>query len=410
MVRTSIHNVRIFDGTAISEHDSVLVEDGVIARVGGVTGGADEVVDGAGRTLLPGLVDAHTHVFGSVENLGLALAFGVTTEVDLFSFPPDATAALLAESRERDDVAEMVTAGMLACPPGSRPALMLPGLLPTVDGPEHAAAFVAARVAEGSGCIKVHLDDGANHGMSVPLFDVPTLRALGHAAREAGLSTVAHVSDARTMELALEAGLDMATHLPLDETMSAEAVSAAAARGQAVIPTLAIAEFAVEPNRGRSLVDDPRIADFLPPAAHEALRDGTEGLAVEEPPPGSSMEKVLASMRRLHEAGVTVLVGTDANNAPFRACPVVHGAAIHRELELFVASGFTPTEALAAATSLPAKHFGLHDRGRIGMGLRADLVLVNGDPTRDILATRDIAGVWRRGVRCTRNSRATSNT
>ncbi|GAA3990237.1 amidohydrolase family protein [Allokutzneria multivorans] len=398
-MRTVFRSVRIFDGSGVSPHDSVLVEDGVITQVGGVTADAPDVVDGTGKTLLPGFVDAHTHVFGSVENLELALAFGVTTEVDLFSFPPDATSALLASSRSRDDVAQMITAGMLACPPGSRPALMLPGLLPTVDGPSHAAAFVAARAAEGSACIKVHLDDGANHGMSVPLFDLPTLRALGSAARDVGLPTVAHVSDARTMELAFAAGLDMATHVPLDSSLSEEVVRAAAARGQAVIPTLAIAELAVDTARGRSLVDDPRIAALLPPDAESALREGTEGLAVEELPPGSSMEKVLTSMRRLRSAGVEVLVGTDANNAPFRACPAVHGAAIHRELELFVASGHTPAEALAAATSLPAKRFGLHDRGSVAEGLRADLLLVDGDPTRDIFATRAITGVWKRGVR-----------
>ncbi|MBE1609639.1 imidazolonepropionase-like amidohydrolase [Actinopolymorpha pittospori] len=72
---------------------------------------------------------------------------------------------------------------------------------------------------------------------------------------------------------------------------------------------------------------------------------------------------------------------------------------MHHELELLVRSGLTATEALTAATIAPAKHFRLCDRGRIAPGLRADLVLVEGDPTADIDATRSIQEVWRNGIR-----------
>jgi imidazolonepropionase-like amidohydrolase len=76
-----------------------------------------------------------------------------------------------------------------------------------------------------------------------------------------------------------------------------------------------------------------------------------------------------------------------------------HGAGLHRELELLVRAGLGNEETLAAATSVPARHFGLTDRGRIAPGLRADLLLVAGDPTADIRATTAIVEVWRRGVR-----------
>ena len=88
-----------------------------------------------------------------------------------------------------------------------------------------------------------------------------------------------------------------------------------------------------------------------------------------------------------------ILAGTDAPNPG-----TAHGASLHRELELLVHAGLAPTEALAAATSVPASAFHLADRGRVARGLRADLVLVNGDPTRDITATRDIVGVWKGGA------------
>jgi hypothetical protein len=89
---------------------------------------------------------------------------------------------------------------------------------------------------------------------------------------------------------------------------------------------------------------------------------------------------------------VPILAGTDAINPG-----TAHGASIHRELELLVEAGLSTAEALAAATSEPARAFGLADRGRIAPGARADLMLVDGDPTADIRATRKIAGVWKAG-------------
>jgi imidazolonepropionase-like amidohydrolase len=99
------------------------------------------------------------------------------------------------------------------------------------------------------------------------------------------------------------------------------------------------------------------------------------------------------AVRQLARQGVPILVGTDA--------PVptqTYGASVHAELALLVGPGLTPIQALAAATLSPAQVLALSDRGRVALGLRADLVLVNGDPTTDILSTRRIDRVWKRGV------------
>jgi imidazolonepropionase-like amidohydrolase len=76
-----------------------------------------------------------------------------------------------------------------------------------------------------------------------------------------------------------------------------------------------------------------------------------------------------------------------------------HGITLHHELALLVRAGLSPAGALAAATSVPARLFGLADRGGIARGLRADLLLVDGDPCADITATRNIVAVWRNGIR-----------
>ena len=99
------------------------------------------------------------------------------------------------------------------------------------------------------------------------------------------------------------------------------------------------------------------------------------------------------TVRQLVAAGVPVLAGSDAPNPG-----TAHGVSLHRELELLVQAGLTPEQALAAATSAPAKAFHLKDRGRIAPGMRADLVLVAGDPLKDVRDTRNLVRIWKGGV------------
>ena len=111
-------------------------------------------------------------------------------------------------------------------------------------------------------------------------------------------------------------------------------------------------------------------------------------------PPGAPhrLEHAFEAVRQLRAARVPILAGSDAPNPG-----TTHGASLHREMEMLVAAGLKPVEALAAATSAPAKAFGLADRGRIVRGLRADLVLVKGHPGQDVTATRDIVRIWKAG-------------
>jgi imidazolonepropionase-like amidohydrolase len=90
---------------------------------------------------------------------------------------------------------------------------------------------------------------------------------------------------------------------------------------------------------------------------------------------------------------VPILAGSDANNPG-----TTHGASLHGELELLAKAGLTPMQALSAATGVPARCFHLSDRGRIEPGLRADLLLVRGDPTSNILDTRNVVSVWKEGM------------
>ena len=112
-------------------------------------------------------------------------------------------------------------------------------------------------------------------------------------------------------------------------------------------------------------------------------------------PPSARFQYRLAeaNVRALHEAGVTILAGSDAPNPG-----TAHGASLHHELQLLTGAGLSPAEALTAATANPADVFDLSGRGRIEAGARADLVLIEGDPRQDIGATLSIAHVIRNGA------------
>jgi imidazolonepropionase-like amidohydrolase len=112
-----------------------------------------------------------------------------------------------------------------------------------------------------------------------------------------------------------------------------------------------------------------------------------------------SLQDVFATVMALHRAGVDILAGTDVSEPIPNLGGLAHVASLHRELQLLVLAGLTPIEALRAATSVPARRFGLMDRGRIIPGGRADLLLIDGDPAKTISDTLSVRAVWRRGVR-----------
>lgn len=342
-----------------------------------------EVIDGSGRTLLPGLIDSHTHTW-SADQLRQALVFGVTTELDMFT--DHRFAARMREEQRDGGVnarADLFSAGTCAtCPGGHGTEYGIE--IPTLTEPDEAAAFVEGRLAEGSDYIKI-----IRGSRTMPSLRRETIAALIGAAHAQGKLAVVHVLSYRHARETVQDGADGLAHLFIDESPEPDFAPLVAARGSFVIPTLTVLESACGVPSGAPLLDDDRLAPFLTPMDEAMLRSAF------------SFEGTLEYARRavllLRGASVPICAGTDAGNPG-----TTHGASIHRELELLVEAGLDPVEALASATSVPARCFSLSDRGRVAPGLRADLVLVRGDPTVDIFAARDIAAVWKTGVLCER--------
>ncbi|MFF1634143.1 amidohydrolase family protein [Leifsonia sp. NPDC058248] len=387
---TTIVNARVFDGTTLQDWTSVRVAGGLITAcsAASLAREGDDVIDAGGGMLLPGLIDAHVHLVPGA--LAQSLTFGVTTVLDMFS-KPDQVAAAREQAASRPDVADVRSSGVGATAPGGHPSVMY-APFPTVIAADQAEQFVADRIAEGSDYLKVFSGTGGLW----PSLDARTITALVDAAHARGLVVVAHVSSTPGLEEVVSAGVDVVAHVPVDAELDDALVERIADAGIAVGPTLATIENTLGEPGGAAVAGDPRLAEALGDAWVRRLISGVAGLPGRELPPYSRAER---AVRRLADAGVALLAGTDAPNPG-----TVFGASLHRELELLVRCGISPAQALAAATTEPARVFGLVDRGRVAVGRRADLVLVSGDPLTDITATRAIERVWRAGVACDRRA------
>lgn len=356
---TAITNVRVFTGEGLSDLRTVAMVDG---RISDATT-ADTTVDGRGATLLPGLIDSHIHLSG-VDNLKQSAHWGVTTMLDMATSSPE----LVASLRQLPGLTDIRSPQSPASAPGGMQTTMM-GFDPStaLTGPAEAEGFVAKRVAEGADYIKVIVEDPAVMGTAA--LDGPTIAAIVQSAHNRRLRVFAHVTTLAAFRLATDAGVDVLTHAPLDAPLGTALVEEIVSRGMLSVPTLVMMRSVV---KLRNLKTHSETLDY-----------------------GNAE----ASVTALHRANVPIIVGTDANDAPHSPSPIKHGESLHEELALLVAAGLTPVEALRGATIVPAQLLDLGDRGAIKPGLRADLVLVEGDPTTDIAATRAIQGVWIEGIR-----------
>jgi imidazolonepropionase-like amidohydrolase len=388
-----LRGAKLFDGHRFHAPGCLLVQQGRVAALAErLTPPAGvPVVEARGDTVLPGLIDAHVHV--SPGDLQVALRAGVTTEVDMFG-DPGLIGSLRQQASSDPGVADLRSAGTGATAPGGHPTRLVErGLLapfPTVAGPGAAEGFVAARVAEGSSFLKVVLEDGTTTGHPCPTLTADTVRALVDAAHARDLLVVAHVLTQAHALVAVGAGVDGLAHLFLDEPPAPRFLDAVADRDVFVIPTLTSLAARAGHDRGRALAADRHLGPLLDPRRRAVLEMGFPAASGGRADLGHAMSTV----GLLHRAGQRILAGTDASSPG-----TAHGVSLHDELALLVQAGLSPAAALTAATGAPAAALGLPDRGALVPGMRADLVLVHGDPELDITRTRDIAQVWRAGHR-----------
>jgi imidazolonepropionase-like amidohydrolase len=393
-----IRGARIFDGTgAPASVGDVLVRGERIAAVGpGLRAPRrSRVVDARGLTLLPGLHDLHTHLrapgFDAPDDLPKAwagyLVNGVTS-VNEFSLSPEMFAP----------VREMTAPGGVAAPNLQLAArLGVPGGHGTEYGwgrsfTLEAATPRAASLAMGRALpyrpnvIKVFAD-GWRYGRSASLnsMNEPTLSSIVMVAHAAGIPVITHTVTLEGAKVAAAAGVDALGHGIGDELVDDALIASMKARHTAYVPTLVV----YEPQEDRAFLPAEWRRLRPPERAREEARLADPGEPVSE---RSSVRWTIMreNVRRLKAAGIRVGIGTDAGIGG-----VYHGSSTLREIRWLTKLGFTPAEALAAATSVSAGILRQgHDRGRIAAGQRADLVLTGGRPDERIVDLHDVRRVF----------------
>jgi imidazolonepropionase-like amidohydrolase len=394
---TAITNALIFDGERIIKDQAVVIDGANILAVGGIVPAKATILDAHGATLLPGLIDSHVHT--DMDGLHDALLFGVTIELEMNG---RWSAKQRKEIAERNDIADLRSPGMGVTAKGGHPTqymssssnLLIRFLFhyPSVSTPAEAARFVARQVSGGADYIKIFIEDGTCVGFpGLPVLDDETILAAVMEAHRNGKLAIAHVTTLGAGQRAIAAGVDGLAHLFFDRQPTPEFVAVIAASGAFVVPTLVTISSAVG-NSAAALAADKRVSSRLSKKWLDSLSRSMNVY------PQGKLEDVYATIRALHDAGVDILAGCDVSDPLPGFGGLAHGASLHQELQLLVAAGLTPIQALRAATSTPARRFGLTDRGRITPGARADLLLVDGDPTTNISDTLSIRAVWRRGA------------
>jgi imidazolonepropionase-like amidohydrolase len=402
-------HVRAFvDGTRFADDQTVVVDHGTIVKVGQAASvempANAQVVDGKGKTLVPGLWDAHQHV--SDDSAGpFLLSLGITSVRDPGNNNP-LTIARAARRARGDLLSPKVYPSVLIDGKGPNSAQM--GTI--VTSQEEAIAAVRKAKAEGFTGIKFY-------GTYNPAWVAPAAAE----AHKLGLHVHGHVPAGMRPSAAIAAGYDELTHIYFvmmeampdsvvatsnginrfegtgryakDVDLNADPIKSLVAtmaeRHIASDPTLVVAESLFVPENGDL---SPAYAPFvgtLPPATERGFRQG--GFAVPKDLTRAdyrkSFDKMSALVALLHKSGVPIVAGTDGS-----------GLELIRELELYVAAGFTPEDALAAATINPARLLNVDKTtGSIAVGKSADLVLVEGDPSRRIGDLRNTRTVMMEG-------------
>ncbi|WP_130620557.1 amidohydrolase family protein [Dyella amyloliquefaciens] len=382
--RLAVTHATLIDGTGAPAQGDVTVfmDDGHISRIASakeqVATQGYEVINGSGKFLIPGLWDMHAH-YEQVEWGPVYLASGITTVRDCGNIFDFITAVRDAIDQGRGIGPRILIAGVID---GTGPITL--GAV-VADTPEQAKAWVKRYKDVGARQIKIY-------GSMKPEL-VPVITAEAHRV---GMTVTGHVPEGMTTEQAVKDGYDGINHIhyvardllhmernkplpPLDFTTPDATRQLALFREHHTVfdDTIALFEAEMHPESTPLSAIEPGITHVAPELAAALDSPGVK------PDRAKRYDYLLATLRELHRQGLTIVAGTDQS---------IPGYSLHRELEIYVQAGFTPMEALMAATSVPARVMGLDGEvGTLTVGKRADMVLLDGDPLADIHNTRRVA-------------------
>jgi len=386
---TIVDGLTVIDGARGSAIPDgvVVIRDGRIADVGprgAVTiPPGTQTVDVAGKTIVPGLWDMHTHVT-QIEWAPVYLGAGVTTVRDMGNEFEFVTAL-------RDAIVARRAAG---------PRLLMAGLVDG-GGPNAFGVDYAATPDEAKRLVAKYHDAGFQQIKIYSLITPPIVEAICAEAHRLGMTVTGHIPTGMSIEQAVSAGMDQIAHLAIRGEAGSEEVTRTIGflRDHKTVmdPTQSWNELLGHAAGAPVTAFQPGIAKIPPPLNRLFSNAGTAG--VDAATARSRLERGLRIVKALHDAGVAVVAGTDEG---------IPGHSVHREIELYVEAGLTPLHALQAATIVPARVMKLDaELGTIERGKRADLIVLDANPLDDIRNIRrvrwtisdgrmyDSAALWR---------------
>jgi imidazolonepropionase-like amidohydrolase len=347
---------------------TVLVRDGRIADVGAalkVPNGV-QAVDASGKTILPGLWDMHTHLT-QIEWTPVYLAAGVTTVRDMGNEFEFITAV-------RDAITSRRSLG---------PRILLAGLIDG-GGPDAFGVYYATTPDEARAIVGKYHDAGFQQIKIYTLVKPPIVEAICAEAHRLGMTVTGHIPSGMTIEQAVNAGMDNIAHLAIRGEAGSDDVTRTIAflreHKTVMDPTQSWKELL-----GRSVTSP--ITLFQPafdkiPFPINRVFSSAGASGIDAATARSRVERGLRIVKALHDAGVSVVAGTDEG---------VPGHSLLREIELYVEAGMTPLEAIQSATIVPARVMKLDaELGTVERGKRADLVVLNANPLDSIRNIRSV--------------------
>ena len=387
---------------------ATIVQVGPTAAVKTPTGA--RVVDVKGRTIIPGLINAHGHAGLVAQGKNSADAYTrENVQANLAQFEQYGVTAVLTLGLNRDLVyqmrdeqrrgglggASLFTAGRgIGVPDGAPPVPVAADQVYRPKSAEEAAADVRETAAHHPDFLKLWVDDVYG---KFPKMQPVVFKAAIDEAHKNGIKVASHVFYLADAKALIEGGVDALAHSIRDLPVDAEAIELMKKRGTFYVATFTVDEsafrFADEP----ALLDDPFLAGALSPESLQQFRGEEYRKKVSADPNlpriRAALDTGMGNLKALHAAGVRIAFGTDSGANPAR----IPGWAEHRELELMVKAGLSPMEVIVAATRGSAAMLGAKDRGTLAKGKRADFIVLAADPLADIRNTRQLVSIWHGG-------------
>lgn len=382
-----------------------------------------EVRDLPGKTVMPGLINAHLHFFFSgmcsaeapmtlrqfILNVKVTLREGVTTAADLGA-PWEAISGLKRWAAARPDRApRILAAGPFLTAPGGYPFDYVPpemadlGGAIGLEGPDHARRVVEDLAGKGVDLVKIGIVGRSFNDKPLPVLSDETVRAVCDAAHARGLRVVVHAVYADDWARAARLSVDAIVHNSL-EPLPEEAVRAVVERGLPVVPTLLVWSAPLERPAEPGFLDQPWVRERLEPAMIPDLAEHRRKLEasgefvpwIVEGVKRQSVEQgnrhSFENLARLHRAGAVLGVGTDA-----AVCYNLHGSPAW-EMERMARAGLEPMDLLVAATRGSARVLGIESEvGTLEAGKRADLLVLDANPLEEIHNLRKVHGIVKGG-------------